>query len=215
MNETLAQAFRSIEDSAKGSGSESDLRGLFDDVDVNATKLGNTVAERNAKLVKIMESIGDLPLDHAGAKIDAFGDAYEFLMKMYASSAGKSGGEFYTPQEVAQVLAMIAADGRKKVSRVYDPCAGSGSLLLKFAKILGVENVGSFYGQEINLATYNLCRINMFLHDVNFSNFDIALGDTLTAPAHWHAQPFDAIVSKRSTRQSIQDNGVRAFALAA
>lgn len=120
LNETLAQAFRSIEDSAKGSGSESDLRGLFDDVDVNATKLGNTVAERNAKLVKIMESIGDLPLDHGSAKIDAFGDAYEFLMKMYASSAGKSGGEFYSPQEVAQVLAMIAADGRKKVSRVYE-----------------------------------------------------------------------------------------------
>lgn len=208
LNETLAQAFRSIEDSAKGSGSESDLRGLFDDVDVNATKLGNTVAERNAKLVKIMESIGDLPLDHAGAKIDAFGDAYEFLMKMYASSAGKSGGEFYTPQEVAQVLAMIAADGRKKVGRVYDPCAGSGSLLLKFAKILGVENVGSFYGQEINLTTYNLCRINMFLHDVNFSNFDIALGDTLTAPAHWDAQPFDAIVSNPpySTRWEGEDN---------
>ena len=197
LNETLARAFRSIEDSAKGSGSESDLRGLFDDVDVNATKLGNTVAERNAKLIKIMESIGDLPLDHAGAKIDAFGDAYEFLMKMYASSAGKSGGEFYTPQEVAEVLAVIAADGRKRVGRVYDPCAGSGSLLLKFAKILGAENVGSFYGQEISLTTYNLCRINMFLHDVNFSNFDIALGDTLTAPAHWGAQPFDAIVSNR------------------
>lgn len=195
LNETLAQAFRSIEDSAKGSGSESDLRGLFDGVDVNATKLGNTVAERNVKLVKIMESIGDLPLDYGGAKIDAFGDAYEFLLKMYASSAGKSGGEFYTPQEVAQVLAMIAADGRKKVGRVYDPCAGSGSLLLKFAKILGVENVRSFYGQEINLTTYNLCRINMFLHDVNFSNFDIALGDTLTEPAHWGDQPFDAIVS--------------------
>lgn len=208
LNETLAKAFRSIEDSAKGSGSESDLRGLFDDVDVNATKLGNTVAERNAKLVKIIESIGDLPLDHGSAKIDAFGDAYEFLMKMYASSAGKSGGEFYTPQEVAQVLAMIAADGRKKIGRVYDPCAGSGSLLLKFAKILGVENVGSFYGQEINLTTYNLCRINMFLHDVNFSNFDIALGDTLTAPAHWDAQPFDAIVSNPpySTKWEGEDN---------
>ena len=146
LNETLAQAFRSIEDSAKGSGSESDLRGLFDDVDINATKLGNTAAERNAKLVKIMESVGDLPLDHAGAKIDAFGDAYEFSMEMYASSAGKSGGEFYTPQEVAEVLAVIAADGRKRVGRVYDTCAGSGSLLFKFAKILGVENVGLFHG---------------------------------------------------------------------
>ena len=125
LNETLAQAFRPIEDSAKGSGSESDLRGLFDGVDVNMTKLGNTVAERNVKLVKIMESIGDLSLDHAGAKIDAFGDAYEFLLKMYASSGGKSGGEFYTSQEVAQVLAMIAADRRRKVGRVYEtfrPC---------------------------------------------------------------------------------------------
>ena len=191
------------------------MRGLFDDVDVNATKLGNTVAERNAKLVKIMESIGDLPLDHAGAKIDAFGDAYEFLMKMYASSAGKSEGEFYTPQEVAQVLAMIAEDGRKKVGRVYDPCAGSGSLLLKFAKIVGVENVGSFYGQEINLTTYNLCRINMFLHDVNFSNFDIALGDTLTAPAHWDAQPFNAIVLKYWMLLLVRDNAVCDYALAA
>jgi len=195
LNETLAYAFRFIENSARGRGSESDLRGLFDDVDVNSTKLGNTVAHRNAKLVKIMDAVGDLPLEHGAAQIDAFGDAYEYLMTMYASSAGKSGGEFYTPQEVAEVLATLALDGRSDVARVYDPCAGSGSLLLKFAKLLGPSSTRQYFGQEINLTTYNLCRINMFLHDVNFSNFDIALGDTLTEPAHWDKQPFDAIVS--------------------
>ena len=195
LNETLAYVFRFIENSARGSGSESDLRGLFDDVDVNSTKLGNTVAKRNTKLVKIMDAVGDLPLEHGAAQIDAFGDAYEYLMTMYASSAGKSGGEFYTPQEVAEVLATLALDGRSDVARVYDPCAGSGSLLLKFAKLLGPSSTRQYFGQEINLTTYNLCRINMFLHDVNFSNFDIALGDTLTEPAHWDDQPFDAIVS--------------------
>ena len=195
LNERLSRVFRYIEGSAQGTGSESDLRGLFDDIDVNSAKLGNTVAERNAKLVKIMDAIGDLDLSYGRSSIDAFGDAYEYLMTMYASSAGKSGGEFFTPQEVSEVLATIAADGRARVGRVYDPCAGSGSLLLKFAKVLGTENVGAFFGQEINLTTYNLCRINMFLHDVNFSHFDIALGNTLTAPAHWDDQPFDAIVS--------------------
>ena len=195
LNEQLAGIFRAIEDSAKGTNAEADLRGLFDDVDVNSSKLGNTVAERNAKLVKIMDAVGDLPLDHGSAQIDAFGDAYEYLMTMYASSAGKSGGEFYTPQEVAEVLTRLALDGRKDVERVYDPCAGSGSLLLKFAKVLGPSLSRKYFGQEINLTTYNLCRINMFLHNVNFANFDIALGDTLTAPAHWDDQPFDAIVS--------------------
>ena len=195
LNEQLAGIFRAIEDSAKGTNAEADLRGLFDDVDVNSSKLGNTVAERNAKLVKIMDAVGDLPLDHGSAQIDTFGDAYEYLMTMYASSAGKSGGEFYTPQEVAEVLTRLALDGRKDVERVYDPCAGSGSLLLKFAKVLGPSLSRKYFGQEINLTTYNLCRINMFLHNVNFANFDIALGDTLTAPAHWDDQPFDAIVS--------------------
>ena len=195
LNEQLHGIFRAIEDSAKGTNAEADLRGLFDDVDVNSSKLGNTVAERNAKLVKIMDAVGDLPLDHGSAQIDTFGDAYEYLMTMYASSAGKSGGEFYTPQEVAEVLTRLALDGRKDVERVYDPCAGSGSLLLKFAKVLGPSLSRKYFGQEINLTTYNLCRINMFLHNVNFANFDIALGDTLTAPAHWDDQPFDAIVS--------------------
>ncbi len=197
LNETLARVFRHIEASAKGFESESDLKGLFDDLDVNSSKLGNTVERRNQKLVKLLEAIGGLKLgtytDHT---IDAFGDAYEFLMTMYASSAGKSGGEFFTPQEVSELLASIATVGKKQVNKVYDPACGSGSLLLKFAKILGKENVRiGFFGQEINLTTYNLCRINMFLHDINYNHFDIAHGDTLTDAKHWDDEPFDAIVS--------------------
>lgn len=198
LNELLTQVFRNIEGSAVGTDSEDDLKGLFDDMDVNSAKLGNSVIERNKKLVKLISKIGSL--DFGGAfkdnSIDAFGDAYEFLMTMYASNAGKSGGEFFTPQEVGELLARIAIGGRESVNKVYDPCCGSGGLLLKFAKILGKENVRSgYFGQEINLTTYNLARINMFLHDVNFTKFDIALGDTLKEPAHWDDEPFDAIVS--------------------
>ncbi len=197
LNETLANVFTNIENSAKGSSSEDDLKGLFDDLDVNSNKLGANVEKRNQKLVKLLEAIGDLRLgDYADNTIDAFGDAYEFLMTMYASNAGKSGGEFFTPQEVSELLAEITTVGKKEVNKVYDPCCGSGSLLLKFAKVLGKENVRQgFYGQEINITTYNLCRINMFLHDINYNNFDIAHGDTLTDPKHWDDEPFDAIVS--------------------
>lgn len=196
LNETLERVFKNIEGSAVGSDSEDDLKGLFDDLDVNSSKLGNTVAKRNEKLVKLLDAIGDLPLGNfEDNSIDLFGDAYEYLMQMYASQAGKSGGEYYTPQEVSEVLAKITVVGKKRVNRVYDPAAGSGSLLLKFAKVLGKDNVGGFYGQEINLTTYNLARINMFLHDVNYEKFDIAHGDTLTDPAHWDDEPFEAIVS--------------------
>jgi type I restriction enzyme M protein len=197
LNETLSKVFSNIENSAKGSSSEDDLKGLFADLDVNSSKLGNTVEHRNQKLVKIIEAIGNLRLgNYSDNTIDAFGDAYEFLMTMYASNAGKSGGEFYTPQEVSELLAEITTVGKKEVNKVYDPACGSGSLLLKFAKVLGRENVRQgFFGQEINLTTYNLCRINMFLHDINYNNFDIALGDTLTDPKHWDDEPFDAIVS--------------------
>lgn len=197
LNETLSKVFRNIENSAKGANSEDDLKGLFDDLDVNSNKLGSTVERRNQKLVKLLEAIGDLRLgNYSDNTIDAFGDAYEFLMTMYASNAGKSGGEFYTPQEVSELLAQITTVGKKEVNKVYDPACGSGSLLLKFAKVLGKDNVRQgFYGQEINLTTYNLCRINMFLHDINYNHFDIAHGDTLTDPAHWDDEPFDAIVS--------------------
>ena len=197
LNETLDKVFKSIEGSAVGSASESDLKGLFDDMNVNSPKLGNSVAERNERLVKLLDAVGELNFGvFADNRIDAFGDAYEYLMTMYASGAGKSGGEFFTPQEVANLLARITLVGKDKVNRVYDPACGSGSLLLQFAKVLGKENVlQGFYGQEINLTTYNLCRINMFLHDVNYEKFDIALGDTLKYPKHWDDEPFDAIVS--------------------
>ena len=196
LNETLERVFKNIESSAVGADSEDDLKGLFDDLDVNSPKLGNTVARRNEKLVKLLDAIGDLPLGDLGDNsIDVFGDANEYLMQMYASQAGKSGGEYYTPQEVSEVLARLTVLGKNRVRRVYDPACGSGSLLLKFAKVLGRENVGGFYGQEINLTTYNLARINMFLHDINFENFNIALGDTLTDPQHWEFEPFEAIVS--------------------
>lgn len=197
LNETLSRVFVNIESSAKGFDSENDLKGLFDDVDVNSNKLGPTVAKRNEKLVKILEAINKLNLgNYQDNSIDAFGDAYEFLMTMYASSAGKSGGEFFTPQEVSELLAEMAVVGKKEVNKVYDPACGSGSLLLKFAKVLGKENVRQgFFGQEINITTYNLCRINMFLHDINYEKFDIAHGDTLIDPKHWDDEPFDAIVS--------------------
>jgi len=197
LNETLSNVFKNIENSAKGTVSEDDLKGLFDDIDVNSNKLGATVQKRNELLVKIIEAIGNLKFgDYQDNIIDTFGDAYEFLMSMYASNAGKSGGEFFTPQEVSELLANIAVVGKKQVNKVYDPACGSGSLLLKFAKVLGKENVRQgFFGQESNISTYNLCRINMFLHDINYEKFDIAHGDTLLEPKHWDDEPFDAIVS--------------------
>jgi type I restriction enzyme M protein len=197
LNETLARVFRNIEGSAVGTLSESDLKGLFDDLDINSNKLGPSVIKRNEALVKLLDAINDLALGNfADNSIDAFGDAYEYLMTMYASSAGKSGGEFFTPQEVSELLARITVAGKTEVNKVYDPACGSGSLLLQFAKVLGKENVRQgFFGQEINITTYNLCRINMFLHDINYEKFDIGHGDTLTDPVHWDDQPFEAIVS--------------------
>lgn len=197
LNETLEKVFRHIEESAKGSQSEGSFAGLFDDFDVNSNKLGSTVAKRNERLVKLLDGIADMNLgsvkDH---DIDAFGDAYEYLMKMYASNAGKSGGEFYTPQEVSELLTRLGTVGKKKVNKVYDPACGSGSLLLKAEKILGKDAVvNGFFGQEINITTYNLCRINMFLHDIGFDKFDIECEDTLTNPQHWDDEPFELIVS--------------------
>lgn len=197
LNETLEKIFNNIENSAKGAESEDDFAGLFDDIDVNSNKLGATVAKRNDKLVKILNGIADIKLDdYKSNSIDAFGDAYEFLMSMYASNAGKSGGEFFTPQEVSELLTRLAVVGKTSVNKVYDPACGSGSLLLKSAKILGKENVrNGFFGQEINLTTYNLCRINMFLHDIGYDKFNIACEDTLTNPQHWDDEPFEVIVS--------------------
>ena len=197
LNETLERIFKNIEASARGTESEDNFKGLFDDIDVNSNKLGGTVKKRNEKLVKLLNSIAEMKLgDFKDNSIDAFGDAYEFLMGMYASNAGKSGGEYYTPQEVSELLTQLTIVGKTEVNKVYDPACGSGSLLLKFAKILGKENVRQgFFGQEINITTYNLCRINMFLHDIDYDKFDIKLGDTLTDPQHWDDEPFEAIVS--------------------
>ena len=197
LNETLETVFKNIEASAQGTDSETNFKGLFDDIDVNSNKLGGTVARRNERLVKLMNGVADMKLgDYQDNTIDAFGDAYEFLMGMYAGNAGKSGGEYYTPQEVSELLTRITLVGKTEVNKVYDPACGSGSLLLNFAKILGKENVRQgFFGQEINITTFNLCRINMFLHDIDFDKFDIGHGDTLTDPIHWDDEPFEAIVS--------------------
>ncbi len=197
LNITLGNVFRNIEASTKGTDSEENFKGLFDDLDVNSAKLGGSVKERNQRLVNLLNSIGDLNLGSVHQnEIDAFGDAYEYLLGMYASSAGKSGGEFFTPQEVSELIARLTIVGKDRVNKVYDPACGSGGLLLKFAKILGSENVSSgFYGQEINLTINRLCRINMFLHDIGYSEFHIAHGDTLTAPQYESAEPFEAIVS--------------------
>ena len=197
LNETLERVFRHIEESAKGSQSESSFSGLFDDFDVNSNKLGSTVARRNERLAKLLDGIALMRLGSVDEHdIDAFGDAYEYLMTMYASNAGKSGGEFFTPADVSELLTRLGTVGKKKINKVYDPACGSGSLLLKALKVLGKDAVVTgFFGQEINITTYNLCRINMFLHDVGFDKFDVACEDTLTNPQHWDDEPFELIVS--------------------
>lgn len=181
---TLESVFQSIE-------AMPGFSGLFDDFDLNSSKLGATVAKKNERIAKILYGIASMSLGSG----DAFGDAYEYLMTMYASGAGKSGGEFFTPLEVSELLTRIGTEGRTAPAKVYDPSCGSGSLLLMARTVLGNDCMASFYGQEINTTTYNLCRINMLLHGIPFERFDIACEDTLTAPQHWNEQPFDLIVS--------------------
>ena len=198
LNMTLSNIFKSIEASAIGTDSEDDMKGLFSDFNVDSSQLGGDVKTRNKLIAKVLLKVRDMDLGESFQenKIDAFGDAYEFLMTMYASNAGKSGGEFFTPQEVSELLARLTAADGHEIRSVYDPACGSGSLLLKFSKTIGKENPAlKYYGQEINPTTYNLCRINMFLHNINYDNFDIQLGDTLLNPLHRDYEPFDAIVS--------------------
>lgn len=196
LNETLERVFANIESSATGSESEDNFAGLFDDFDVNSNKLGATVAKRNERLVKILNGVADMKLEYKDNAIDAFGDAYEYLMGMYAQNAGKSGGEFFTPSDVSELLTRLGTVGKTEVNKVYDPACGSGSLLLKTQKVLGKDGVRQgYYGQEINITTFNLCRINMFLHDVGYDKFDIACEDTLLEPMHWDDEPFELIVS--------------------
>ena len=197
LNELLEMIFDNIENSAQGSASEGSFAGLFADFDVNSNKLGSTVAKRNERLEKLLNGVAGMNLGTVQShNIDAFGDAYEYLMTMYASNAGKSGGEFFTPAEVSELLTRLGTVGKTTINKVYDPACGSGSLLLKAEKILGKEAVrNGFFGQEINITTYNLCRINMFLHDIGFDKFDIECEDTLTNPQHWDNEPFELIVS--------------------
>lgn len=197
LNVTLENVFRQIEDSAVGKFAERGFSGLFSDMDFNSAQLGSTLRKRNENLTALLNGIANMRLgNYKDNSIDAFGDAYEYLISMYASNAGKSGGEFFTPQEVSRLLTLIALRGRQKVNKVYDPACGSGSLLLQAAKILGNGGVEEgFYGQEINLTTYNLCRINMVLHDIGFEKFEIALGDTLTDPQLHDHEPVQCLVS--------------------
>lgn len=197
LNTTLANIFKAIEDSAIGTASENDVKGLFANFNTNDPGLGGTVAERCCLLADLLESVRNLNFtQYEQSGIDVFGTCYEHLIKMYALNSGTKGGEFYTPAEVSYLLAKIAVAERKNVNKVYDPACGSGSLLLNFKMVLGAENVKEgFFGQEIILKTYNLCRMNMFLHNINYDHFDIQQGDTLMNPLHANDEPFDAIVS--------------------
>ena len=197
LNVTLERVFNNIESSAASGDAEGGFAGLFDDFDVNAKAIGETVAKRNKVLVQLLNGVAQMPLmDTDGINPDMFGDAYEYLMSMYAANAGKKGGQYFTPADVSELLARLGTIGKTRVNKVYDPACGSGSLLLKVEKVLGKENIErGFYGQEIDLTTYNLCRINMFLHNIEFDKFSIVREDTLLAPYHWDDQPFELIVS--------------------
>lgn len=197
LNTDLAVIFSSIENSANGYPSERDINGLFADFDTTSVFLGNTVEEKNKRLAAVIKGVASFDFGKFEEnQIDLFGDAYEFLISNYAANAGKSGGEFFTPQDVSKLIARLALHGQARVNKIYDPACGSGSLLLQAQKQFGSRVIeGGFYGQEINYTTYNLARMNMFLHNVNYDQFDLALGDTLIAPQHNAEIPFDAIVS--------------------
>lgn len=197
LNTDLANIFKAIEGSAVGFASEDAIKGLFEDVDTTSNRLGGTVAEKNKRLTDILKGIAEINFgDFQSNDIDAFGDAYEYLISNYASNAGKSGGEFFTPQTVSKLLARLVMDGKTNINKVYDPTCGSGSLLLQMKKQFEDHIIeDGFYGQEINMTNFNLARMNMFLHNVNYNNFSIKRGDTLLNPLHNEEKPFDAIVS--------------------
>ena len=196
LNTELAAIFTAIEASAVGYASERAVKGLFTDFDTTSPKLGNTVEEKNRRLCAVLRGVEGLDFGHfADHKIDLFGDAYEFLISNYAANAGKSGGEFFTPQTVSKLIARLALSGQTKVNKIYDPACGSGSLLLQAKQQLKNQEKVGFVGQEINHTTFNLARMNLFLHNVNYTEFDLALGDTLLSPQHRDTRPFDAIVS--------------------
>lgn len=197
LNTDLAAIFKAIESSANGYASEHDIKGLFDDFDTTSNRLGSTVEEKNKRLAAVIKGVESLNFgDFEDNEIDLFGDAYEFLISNYAANAGKSGGEFFTPQNVSKLIAQLALLGQSSVNKIYDPACGSGSLLLQAKKQFDGHLIEEgFFGQEINHTTYNLARMNMFLHNINYDKFDIALGDTLLNPQYGDEKPFDAIVS--------------------
>lgn len=197
LNTDLAKIFSEIESSANGYPSESDIKGLFADFDTTSNRLGNTVKDKNARLAAVIKGVAGLEFsDFHGSKIDLFGDAYEFLISNYAANAGKSGGEFFTPQHVSKLIAQLAMHKQTRVNKIYDPACGSGSLLLQAKKHFDAHIVEEgFFGQELNHTTYNLARMNMFLHNINYDKFNIRLGDTLIDPHFQDDKPFDAIVS--------------------
>lgn len=196
LNTDLAAIFKAIESSANGYPSEEDIRGLFSDFDTTSNRLGNTVKEKNARLAKVLKGVEGLPLKFEDNQGDLFGDAYEFLISNYAANAGKSGGEFFTPQHVSKLIAQLAMHGQTSVNKIYDPAAGSGSLLLQAKKHFDDHIIeDGFFGQEINYTTYNLARMNMFLHNINYDKFNIQNGNTLENPHFLDERPFDAIVS--------------------
>ena len=197
LNTDLSNIFKAIEGSAVGFASEDDIKGLFEDVDTTSNRLGGTVAEKNKRLADILTGIAGINFGNfQDNEIDAFGDAYEYLISKYASNAGKSGGEFFTPQTVSKLLSRLVMDGKTNINKVYDPTCGSGSLLLQMKKQFDEHIIEEgFFGQEINMTNFNLARMNMFLHNVNYNNFSIKRGDTLINPLHKEEKPFDAIVS--------------------
>jgi len=197
LNTDLATIFAAIESSANGYPSELDIKGLFADFDTTSNRLGNTVKDKNTRLAAVLKGVAGLNFgDFHGNKIDLFGDAYEFLISNYAANAGKSGGEFFTPQHVSSLIAQLAMHKQTSVNKIYDPACGSGSLLLQAKKHFDSHIIeDGFFGQELNHTTYNLARMNMFLHNINYDKFNIQLGDTLTNPHFQDDQPFDAIVS--------------------
>ncbi len=191
LNEDLERILNSIEQSTMGSDSEEDFEHLFSELDLNATRLGKTVSQRNELIAKVLLHLDKIDFRLEDSEIDVLGDAYEYLIGQFASGAGKKAGEFYTPQEVSQILARIVTSGKKELKSVYDPTCGSGSLLLRVAKYTKVDR---FFGQELNNTTYNLARMNMILHDVHFSDFDIKQEDTLEHPQHTEFR-FEAVVA--------------------
>jgi type I restriction enzyme M protein len=196
LNTHLAAIFKAIEGSANGYPSEHDIKGLFSDFDTTSNRLGNTVAQKNERLAKVLKGVEGLKLDFGDAEGDLFGDAYEFLISNYAANAGKSGGEFFTPTHVSKLIAQLAMHGQTSVNKIYDPACGSGSLLLQARRHFNDHIIqDGFFGQEINYTTYNLARMNMFLHNINYDKFNIQHGNTLEQPHFLDDKPFDAIVS--------------------